>query len=66
MNRYIILLVFSFVLSIPAFAVDDVMIKASDYPEGGGMEIPVTDSVVLNTQLQLWPARDHRRALHRR
>jgi hypothetical protein len=50
MMRFLVLLIFPFVLSTYSFAGDDVVIKSSDYPDGGGLEIPATDSITLDTQ----------------
>ena len=50
MMRFVLLALFSCLLSASAFAAENVIIKASDYPDGGVLEISTTDAIILDTQ----------------
>lgn len=50
MMRCAVLLTLSLTLLASAYAGEGVLIKSSDYPDGGGLEVPATGSIILDTR----------------
>lgn len=50
MRRTVLLLLFAALIPFSCFAEEPLVIKASDYPQGGGLTIAATDALVFDTK----------------